>query len=79
MAGLSRSAVLMTGAIVACLGALAIAIPVLTTSQTRDVAKIGDMRLTATEETSHVIPPLLGPAALVLGAVLIGAAFVVRR
>ena len=78
MSGLSRNGLLGVGLVVALAGGLAIAIPVFTTAQTKDVVKIGDLRVTATEETSHVIPRLLGPAALVIGVVLMGAAFVVK-
>lgn len=79
MSGISRNGLVITGAIVAILGAIAIAIPVFTTEQTKDVAKVGDFKLTATEATSHVVPPFVGPTALVVGFVLIGAGFVVRR
>ena len=47
----------VAGVIVALLGGLAIAIPVFTTQQTKEVAKIGDLKLTTNEETAHIIPP----------------------
>jgi hypothetical protein len=70
---------MIVGAVVALLGVLAIAIPAFTTEQTKEVAKLGDLRLTANEQTTHIVPPLLGPAALGLGIILMGAAFVGRR
>ena len=79
MGGFSKNGLVLTGAVLALLGVLAIAVPVFTTEQNTDVAKIGDLKLTAKEETSHVIPPVVGPAALVLGLVLVGAGFVVKR
>ena len=46
-----------------------------TTHQTTDVAKIGDLKLQATQNTAYVIPPLASGGALALGIVLIGAGF----
>jgi hypothetical protein len=74
-----KSGLMITGAIVALLGVLAFAIPAFTTEQTKDVAKIGDLKVTAKEQTTHVVPPFVGPAALGIGVVLMGAAFVRRR
>jgi hypothetical protein len=61
------------------LGALAIAIPVFTTHETTDVAKIGDLKIMTKEETAHTIPPFVGWAGLAIGAVLIGAGVVGKR
>jgi hypothetical protein len=74
-----KSGLMITGAAVAVIGVLAIAIPVFTTEQTKDVAKIGDLKLTTKEDTTHVIPPFIGPAVLVIGLGLVGAAFIGRR
>ena len=79
MASRSMSGLMMAGAILAVLGVLALAIPVFTTEQTKDVAKIGDLKVTKQEETRHVVPPFVGPAAIVLGLILIGSAVVARR
>ena len=78
MSGVSKNGLMMAGLIVGLVGAVAIAVPVFSTAETKDVVKLGDLRVTATEQTSHVIPPVLGPAALVVGVVLFGAAFVVK-
>ena len=67
------------GAILALIGLIAFAIPVFTTHQTKDVARIGDLALQTTESRSYVIPPLVSGGALVLGVVLIGAGFYQRR
>jgi hypothetical protein len=64
--------IVLVGAIVALLGLLGLAIPVLSTSQTKDVAKIGDLKIQANEETSHIVPPMLAGGALIIGLVLIG-------
>ena len=79
MSGNPRNGLLIAGAVVAFIGIAAIAVPVFTTEQNKEVLKIGDLKVTAREETPHFIPPFVGPSALVLGVVLMGAAFVVRR
>jgi hypothetical protein len=69
----------LIGVIVALLGLVGMAVPYFTTSQTRDVVKLGDLKVTAQEETTHVIPPLLSQGALVIGIVLIGVGLVTAR
>ena len=44
------------GAILALLGIVGLAIPVFTTSQTKDVAKVGDLKIQSTEHSTHVVP-----------------------
>jgi hypothetical protein len=44
------------GAVLALLGVLGLAIPVFTTSQTEDVAKVGSVKIQSTEQSVHVIP-----------------------
>ena len=66
------------GALLVLLGLVGFAMPIFTTHQTTEVAKIGDLKLEATESKSYVIPPLLSGGALALGVVLIGAG-IVRR
>ncbi|MDR3538531.1 MAG: hypothetical protein P4L71_18695 [Acetobacteraceae bacterium] len=70
---------MVAGAILVVLGLIGLAIPIVTTQQTRDVAKIGDLRIQTTENTSHTIPPLLSGGVLALGVVLVGAGFFQRR
>lgn len=65
----------LIGAVLALLGLVGLAIPVFSTTQTKDVAKIGDLKIQANEETSHVVPPMLAGGALVIGLVLVGAGF----
>ena len=67
------------GALLAFLGILGLAIPVFTTSQNREVAKLGGLKIQRTEQTTHVVPQALGAGALVLGVVLIGAGLYQRR
>jgi hypothetical protein len=77
--GRSMSALMIVGAVFVLLGLLALAIPVFTTHQTTDVARIGDLKLQTTENKSYVIPPFVAGGALVLGIVLIGAGFYQKR
>ena len=61
------------------LGLIGFAIPIFATQQTKDVARIGDLKLQSTESTSHVIPPIVSGGAVVLGVVLIGAGLYQKR
>ncbi len=71
---------LMTvGAVLVLLGLIGFAVPIFTTQQTKDVAKIGDLKIQSTEDTSHAIPPWLAGGSLALGVVLIGAGLFQRR
>jgi hypothetical protein len=67
------------GAVLALLGILGLAIPVFTTAQTKDVAKLGDLKIQSTEQSTHVVPQALSAGVLVLGVVLIGAGLYPRR
>ena len=77
--GRSMNTLMIGGAVLVLLGLLAFAIPVFTTHQTTEVARIGDLKLQATENKSYVIPPFVGGGALVLGIVLMGAGFYQKR
>ena len=65
----------IVGAVLVLLGIIGFAIPVFQTKETKDVARVGDLKLQATETTSHVIPPIVSGGAIVLGIVLIGAGY----
>ncbi len=67
--------IVLAGAVVALLGLLGLAIPVFSTSQTKDVAKIGDLKIQANEETSHVVPPMLAGGAVIIGLIMLGAGY----
>jgi hypothetical protein len=68
----------IAGILVFLLGAAGLAVPYFTTEDTRNVARLGDLKLQTTESTPHAVPPLLSGSAVVLGIVLIGAG-VTRR
>ncbi|HYL59816.1 MAG TPA: hypothetical protein VEU51_13180 [Candidatus Acidoferrales bacterium] len=61
----------LIGAVLALLGLLALASPVFTTNQTRNVATLGDIKIQANEQTSHAIPPVLSGAAVIVGLALL--------
>ena len=61
------------GALLALLGILGLSIPFFTTSETRDVVKLGDLKIQNTEHTTHAVPVPLSAGALVLGLVFMGA------
>jgi hypothetical protein len=67
------------GAVLALLGILGLAIPVFTTSQTKDVAKVGDLKIQNTEQSTHVVPQTLSVGVLVLGVILIGVGLYHKR
>lgn len=70
---MSRSPLIIGGAVLVALASIGFAIPMFTTQETKDVARIGDLKLQTRESTSHVIPPVLSGGVLVLGVILIGA------
>jgi len=67
------------GVVFILLGLAGFAIPIFTTQQTKEVARVGDLKLQTTENTSHVIPPIVSGGAVVLGIVLIGAGLYRKR
>jgi len=69
---------LLAGAIILLLGVAGLAVPYFTTEQTKDVADVGPLHVKATEQQSHVIPPLLSEAAIGVGVVLMGVGFLRR-
>ena len=70
---------MIIGIILVVAGVLGFAVPVFTTQQTKEIARIGDLKLQDTEDTSHRIPPILSGGALVLGIILIGSSLYQKR
>jgi hypothetical protein len=68
----------LVGAALVLLGLLAMAVPYFTTTQTKDVAKIGDLSIQSKQETGHSIPPLVSGGMLVIGVVMLGAGLMKR-
>jgi hypothetical protein len=76
--------IMWCGALLALLGILGLAIPVFTTSQTKEVAnwamsRFRAPRIQSTERSIHVVPQALSAGVLVLGLVLIRAGAYARR
>ena len=67
------------GALLALLGIIGLAIPVFTTSHTEDVAKLGDIKVQSTQQSTHIIPQVLSGGVLALGVILIGAGVLQKR
>lgn len=67
------SKLMAVGAVLVLLGVLGLAVPYFTTSETKDVARVGDLKLQTTEHTSYAIPPAAAGGVLLLGVVLVGA------
>ena len=67
------------GALLAFVGILGLAIPVFTTTQTKEVINLGDLKIQNTEHSTHVIPEALSAGFLILGVVLIGAGLYQKR
>jgi hypothetical protein len=67
------SGLMIGGVVILLLGLLGFAVPYFTTQQTKDVAKVGDLKLQTTEQTTYAVPPLVSGGAVVLGVVLLGA------
>jgi hypothetical protein len=63
--------IILAGAAILLLGLIGLAIPVFTTQQTREVAKLGDVHVEANESQEHVIPPLVSEGAIAVGIVLL--------
>ena len=63
---------MVAGLVLIALGLVGFAIPIFTTSQTKDVANIGDLKLQTTQSTSYTIPPVASGGALAVGVVLLG-------
>jgi C4-dicarboxylate transporter len=67
------------GVVIAVVAMLAMAMPVFTTSKTRDVASVGDVKLQSTQQFTHVVPIVLSASLLAFGLALIGAGVYTKR
>jgi hypothetical protein len=73
------NALVIIGAVIALLGLAALVMPVITTQDTKDLARIGDLKVQATESTPHVVPPALSIGALAIGLAVLGIGAYRRR
>jgi hypothetical protein len=74
-----RSSLLLLGSVLVLLGVLGLSAPIFTTSRTKDVVKMGNMKIQTTEEKQHIVPTAVSVAAVVLGAILLSAGLYQRR
>jgi hypothetical protein len=72
-------AIIWLGGLFMLIGILGLAIPRFTTSQTTDLASIGDIKVQNTVISHHMVSQPLTIAALILGAALIGAGTYARQ
>jgi len=68
----SKNALIIAGAVIAILGLIGFAVPIVSTQSTKDVAKVGDIKLQTTERKSYEIPPLAAGGAVAVGVILLG-------
>tara|TARA_R110000868_G_scaffold102678_1_gene282826 strand:+ start:7321 stop:7602 length:282 start_codon:yes stop_codon:yes gene_type:complete len=64
--------IIFSGAVIALLGILGLAVPAFTTQSTEDIAQIGDLKIQTTEKSSHNISPYLSGGIVVLGLLVMG-------
>jgi hypothetical protein len=76
---IEMKSVIIFGAVLVLLGLIAFAMPSFNTQETKDVVKLGDLKVQAKTEEPHFIPPLVSEGALLLGILLIGAGVVIKR
>ena len=67
------------GLVLAIIGLVLLAYPVFTTSQTKDVAKVGPLHLQENQQQEHVVPPLLSGGLLAIAVLLVAGDLFVRR
>lgn len=67
------------GAVLLLLGIIGLAMPFFTTQDTHQVAKLGDLSVQSTQQTTHVIPVQVSIGSVVIGIVLLGAGMVSGR
>jgi len=72
-------AIIWLGGLLVLLGFLGLSIPRFTTSQTTDVASVGDIKIQNTTISHHMVSQPLTIAALLLGIALIGTGAYARQ
>ena len=70
---MSRSPLIVIGAVLVVLGLIGVAVPMVTPQETTELARVGELKLESTQTTTHVIPPLLIGGVLGIGVILLGA------
>ena len=76
---MSLNGLVIGGLVLAVAGATGLALPLFTTRQTTEVARIGDLKLETTESRTYAIPPLVSGGVLLAGLILVGVGLVRRQ
>lgn len=76
---MNRSPLLVIGAVLVGLGLIGFAVPMFTTQETTELARLGELKLESTQTTTHVFPPLLVGGVLAVGILLLGAGLYRKR
>jgi hypothetical protein len=76
---ITMKSIVILGATIALLGLITFAVPAFNTEVTKDVVRLGDMKVQAKTEETHVVPPILSEGAIALGVLLIGAGVAMSR
>ena len=76
---MSRSPLIVLGAVLIVLGLVGFAVPMFTTQETTELARVGELKLESTQTTTHVIPPLLIGGVLGVGILLVAAGLYRKR
>jgi len=76
---MNSSTLVVIGTALVVLGLIGFAVPIFTTKETTELARIGELKLETTQTTTHVIPPLLIGGVLVAGVILLGAGLYRKR
>lgn len=79
MNGFLKNRLVVAGATLLVLGVLAIAIPVITTQDSKELITLGETKLVVKEETSYVVPPYVGWAGIAFGIALITIGVIRKR
>jgi len=74
-----RFPLVVIGAVLLGLGLIGLAVPMFTTQDTTEVARLGELKLESTQTTTHVVPPLVVGGVLVVGILLLGAGLYRKR
>lgn len=76
---MNSSSLIVIGTALVALGLIGFAFPMFTTKETKELARVGELKLETTQTTTHVAPPLLIGGVLLAGVILLGAGLYRKR